>query len=93
MDRQTKHIPTCFVCRNFPAEQQQDRLEVFGGNDCNVLRRHRRVRRAISGSNDSKHGAGCEDVAVPGNGNDSGYAGCGLAREAGGRMLKQREEQ
>jgi hypothetical protein len=32
-------------------------------------------------------------VAVPGNGNDSGYAGCGLARGAGGRMLKQREEQ
>jgi hypothetical protein len=56
MSRQTKHIPT----RGHAFEMG---LEAFGvnnnnnDNDCNVPCRHRRIRRAISGSNNSKHGA------------------------------------
>jgi hypothetical protein len=71
-------------------------LEAFGvnnnnnnDNDCNVPCRHRRIRRAISGSNDSKHGADarsglCRTMIV---------AMRASLMQQKGRTLKQREEQ
>ena len=74
-------------------DDKEDDDDDVNDND-NAPRRYRLIRKAVSGSNDGKHGAVCEgDGAVPDDGSD---CGCAMMRprSCGGRpSAKLKKEQ